>query len=306
MKIGKKLTARENGIWRRRAPVVLLSLLLAALTWGGTVWAGGLTSSFSRELPTSDPLSPLWSKAPASTFPLSPQQVTTPELDRLTVPAIQVQSLHNDTWIVFRLVWADPTRDTGVGIGSFTDAAAIQLPLQDEIPFSPFMGSKGVGRVQILHWKARWQDDLDRGYRDVENIYPNMYYDFYPMAEGGRPYPLKKAFGNPDAAGYMAGMRVGNPMAQPDRLSPVEEGMAEGFGTMTTQPHQDSTGKGVWKEGKWFLVVARPLVTNDPNDKQITKGQKTSIAFAVWDGSHQQRGARKQITKQWIDFMVGP
>ncbi len=81
------------------------------------------------------------------------------------------------------------------------------------------------------------------------------------------------------------------------RRSPVEDLNAEGFGSLTTQAHQDVDGKGNWNNDRWTVVFKRALKTKDVNDTQFT-GNKTPIAIAIWNGQNKERNGQKAVT-QW-------
>ena len=81
------------------------------------------------------------------------------------------------------------------------------------------------------------------------------------------------------------------------RRSPVEDLNAEGFGSLTTQAHQDVDGKGNWSNNRWSVVFKRALKTNDSNDTQFTGG-KAPMAIAIWNGANKERNGQKAVT-QW-------
>ena len=78
---------------------------------------------------------------------------------------------------------------------------------------------------------------------------------------------------------------------------------AEGFGTLTAQRRQDAKGWGIYKEGRWYVVIVVPRASADQNNAPIYR--KTSVAFAVWDGSNKDRGSRKNYT-MWIPVELKP
>ena len=43
--------------------------------------------------------------------------------------------------------------------------------------------------------------------------------------------------------------------------TPVEQAMAEGFGTLSTQKQQDARARGAYEDGRWTVVITRPLDT---------------------------------------------
>lgn len=220
-----------------------------------------------------DPLAPEWNSIPEITVPLFPQNITTPSLFQTSVAELKVKAIHNGKYFAVRLEWKDKAPDSSVSADRASDACAIQFPLKEISATSPFMGNKGAP-VSILHWKAIWQQDINKGYQRVVDLYPNTWVDT-------------------DRFGIQAAIDLKNPLSQPGRKIPVEELFAEGFGTLTTQPVQNAGGNGFWKEGKWAVVLVRPLKTRDKNDPVLKAGAPTAVAFAIWEGGIKNVGARK-------------
>jgi hypothetical protein len=179
---------------------------------------------------------------------------------------------------------------------------AIEFPL--DAGAAPMMGHQGA-KVQILHWKALWQKDIDAGFQDVQDLHPNYWSDLYWFAEGKFPFPVQTSFRNPSSLQWFIAQSAGNPMAVFSRTQPIEELIAEGFGTLTHQKESASTGKGAWVNNTWAVVISRPLTTQDPADFQFHAGEKAQVAFAVWQGSAGNVGGRKQWTS-WNEFGVAP
>jgi hypothetical protein len=260
--------------------------------------------------PAHDPLSPLWLRAPVTRVAQLPQNVTTPHLEVPSVAWIDVRALHNGAQVAFLLRWPDTTRNASIDVDRFSDAVAIELPLNAAALPSFMMGHTG-GRVHIIHWKAIWQEDLDRGYQDVKSLHPNFWVDLYFFAEAGLTlfaegelprFPAAQSFKSPEALAQMSGAYVRNPVSILDRRVPVEEAMAEGFGTFTSQPRQDADGRGVWAADQWHVVISRPMVTEDSLDAQFSAGQESFIALAVWDGGQHNVGARKHYAP-WVKLV---
>jgi len=79
----------------------------------------------------------------------------------------------------------------------------------------------------------------------------------------------------------------------------VNDMWAKGFGTLRPQDHQDVKGKGAYKNGEWRVVFSRSLTDGDPEDAQFPAGKFQNIAFAVWDGANNEKGAQKAVTSWW-------
>jgi hypothetical protein len=185
-----------------------------------------------------------------------------------------------------------------VETGRFTDAVAIQFPLTSNASF--MMGAHGQ-RVQILHWKAIWQKDVDEHFQDVQDLHPNYWADLYWFAEGPAPYRVPDSFHRPESRAWFPAHQAGNPMSVFDQTQPVEELVAEGFGTLTHQGQSNSVGEAEWRNGVWTVVVRRPLRTDDPLDYQFFAGTHGQVAIAIWNGSSGNVGGRKHHS-DWVEF----
>lgn len=247
-------------------------------------------------LPTTDPESALWSNAVAVEVPLSAQQSSEPMRSVLSSPRISVKTLNSRDEIAFLLSWDDKTKnDASTKTEEFRDAVALLFASDTKTGIC--MGSRGQ-KSHIVQWKADWQYDIEEGFRDVERSFPNFWVDMYPFAVGEPPYTVPEAWPG-EAKKLLVGWSVGNPMSQPLKVTPVEDAVAEGFGSVATQKTQNAIGRGVWKNDKWNVVIARKLDTKDADDLKILEGGKFNLALAAWDGSSGDRGARKSVSS-WV------
>lgn len=240
----------------------------------------------SGDLPIQDPQSMLWDRATELDVPLSGQTVIAPTAPDPTVTQMTVRSLNNGRWIAFLLEWDDPTKDEGGRATDFKDAAAIQFPSVDGDPFYCMGQSNGV--VEILQWRADLQRDMEQGALAISDIYPNSHVNIYPGGE--------------DPA-FLTGRGAGNPVSQVDSTSPVQDLIAGGFGTLTSQRSHDAVGWAEWAVGKWRAVIARPMLTTDEDDAQFEGGTETSLALAAWDGGKREVDGRKSVST-WVTFEV--
>jgi hypothetical protein len=71
-----------------------------------------------------------------------------------------LRSIHNGTEIAFLLEWQDNTKNDRLTPGTFRDGVAIGLPLGDAPAF--FCMGQLDHYINIWHWKADWQSDIDR------------------------------------------------------------------------------------------------------------------------------------------------
>jgi ethylbenzene dehydrogenase len=221
-----------------------------------------------RALPL-EPDHPAWATAPEHVARLLVQDVTEPKLTVPGVDKVAVRALHDGNRIAFRLQWQDGTRDVLSGVSRFSDAAGVQLPLGtsrgSDVPDAA-MGAAGRP-VRILYWRASWQETRD----PIAALYPNAAIDHY--------YPATKALPR----------------------SPVQDLVAEGFGTLTPAAEQRAVGDGTWAAGAWTTTIALPL--DAPGQGALVPGARTYVALAVWDGAAGHVGARK-MRSQWIPLAL--
>ncbi len=242
-----------------------------------------------------NPEAEAWRRARAAEIPLLGQAMTHPFKMRPSTPSVQVRSLHDGERIAFRVEWRDPQPDwRTIKTREFKDGCAVML-LPKGAGSSEWMMGTPQMPVTVLHWRADWQLDLEAGFQDLETAFPNAAFDFYPPLVGlDRPklpdgYPV-------EARRWLPGWHVGNPLSQPRKSTPVEKLLAQGAGTLEELPTQNATGRGAWKDGRWRVVLSKPLRAADAREITLAPGGTYAVAFAVWQGAAGDRGARKSIT----------
>lgn len=280
---------------RRKTLGIVCIGAFATLTFAGAVIADGLRATRvadSREA-LLRPDATLWRKPAALKVAMLPQNIVPPKIDSPGVKEMFVRTLHNGEWIAFHIEWADATRSERIVADQFGDQVAIELPVKfnkEALP-SPMMGNPG-GRVTILQWRAAFQRDLEHGEVTVRDLYPNAQVDVYP----------DQVLRATDARPYTGALGLDNPISHPF-LTPVLDQMAEGWGTMTVKPEQRADGHGAWKNGRWAVVILRPMNIEDAFTPPLTAGGETVAAFAVWDGGARDVGSRKAWSN-WIPLRI--
>ena len=205
---------------------------------------------------------------------------------------MNVKAIADDHWLAVRIQWVDATMDDEVEVDNFTDGVALEIPLGDPKTANPMMGMKD-NPMYIVNWKAVWQSDVEHGHADVQDYHPGFYTDAYPFATGEYPYPVQQSFETSDARRYLVATSAGNPMSVLQRRWPVEELLAEGFGTLASHKMQDAQGWGAYADGKWTVVLLVPRSGHDPSNPNLAPGLTTALGFAVWDGDKRNVGGRK-------------
>ena len=236
------------------------------------------------DLPTTDPSADAWKDADRTYVALAAQQIAQPFLDKAGITSLDARALHNGAEVALLLEWDDDSVDDLDGIRRYHDAVAVQLPTRSGAPPALTMGGPG-SPVHILQWRATWQRDIDSGGNTgVDQIYPEVVHDVMP----DDILPPKAA------QLYWVGREAGNPLSQKVRTSPVEEVVAEGFGSVTHLATQTAVGHGNNEDGRWRVVIAVPSARKGVGEP-LAPGTTWPISFAVWLGSEENRGGRKHI-----------
>ncbi len=218
------------------------------------------------------PEDPAWNKIPPMTLPLSGQIITRPVWPEPTARALVVRSVHNGKDIAFLLEWQDNTKNDRLTPGTFRDGVAVGLPLGDAPAF--FCMGQLDHYINIWHWKADWQSDIDR----------------------------RAARAAEKQSGEVRRFEV-----IPRRVSSVEDLIGGGFSTLTTKEKQGRVqGKATWKDGIWHVVIRRPLSSEEQeNEAKLIPGRMQAIAFAVWNGENKERNGQKAVAP-WFQLAIDP
>ena len=289
----------------KRLYLVLVIIAIVAVTTTTTqhsiVTAIGvdIVSTYVAEpLPTEDMASSLWERALPVDVPLSGQKTTQPMNMDAAVGSVSIRSLNNGEQITFLLEWEDEVEDVGGGVATYRDSVALQFPAAESgDPFNGFI-CMGIGidggettLIDIILWRADFQKDIEEGFTDIQDIFPNLGITEYPE------------LAQPDAVIFRPAEAVGNPLANSTRSTPIERLYAEGFGTLESRESVDAIGWGQWQEGKWKVVITRPLASEDPLNSQLELGQLTTLAIAAWDGGDQEVDGKKSVSS-WLTIEV--
>ncbi|MDT7044148.1 ethylbenzene dehydrogenase-related protein [Candidatus Nitronereus thalassa] len=217
-----------------------------------------------------------WESLAPIPIPLSGQIITRPVWPEPSAKVISVRSIHNGQDISFLIEWQDATKNEQLTPGVFRDGAALALPLGDAPAF--FCMGQLDHYVNIWHWKADWQSDVDR--------------------RAARAKERKRQEG---------GIRRFEVI--PRRPSSVEDLIGGGFSTLTSKSSQGTIkGQAEWKNGFWRVVMKRPL-TQQGDDKEneatLIPGRMQAVSFAVWNGEYKERNGQKAVAS-WLQLLVDP
>jgi hypothetical protein len=254
--------------------------LLLGLTWYQVPLVssqGMVVRAHFQEGPVpSHPSDPSWETVTPLPLPLSGQIITRPVWPNPSVRALSIRSIHNGKDVAFLMEWQDATKNESLTPGVFRDGAAVALPLGDAPAF--FCMGQLDHYVNIWHWKADWQSDVDR--------------------RAARAKESKRRRKGPRRFEVI-----------PRRPSSVEDLIGGGFSTLTSKRRQGRIkGQAEWKRGLWRVVMKRPLTVDGDdldNEAMLIPGRLQAVAFAVWNGESQERNGQKAVAS-WMQLLIDP
>ncbi len=192
---------------------------------------------------------------------------------------LTVKAFHNKQDIYIYFKWNDATEDSTHELNNFSDATAIMFPMSDKVNQSTLMMGF-MGKANIWHWKAVQDAEF---WHDIQFV--NEAYSDYT-------YPFE------DEEVLSVSMQAYE--------SAVIDLVAVRVGTLTQKDNQIVSGRGIWQDGVWQVVMKRSLNIDNPDpdsDVAFLMDQKQLCAFAVWNGSNGDRGGRKSIS-EWVVLEV--
>ncbi len=219
-------------------------------------------------------------------------------------PGLEVRAAHDGQSLALQLSWNDVQADMhALKSESFRDGVAIELYRGESEPFIG-MGAPG-SPVDVWMWDA----DRQFAAADVEDENPRIVVDLYPpgeetatTAEFQRPGTKTDAQRNESLTARASGNQIRPGEGQTGSSALAAGG--PGSVTFRVPKNQLVQARGQWANGRWTVLMSRPLQVNgEGNGVSLQPGERASIAFAVWDGSHRDRGGQKLVTI-WQDLLL--
>ncbi|MEZ5445941.1 MAG: ethylbenzene dehydrogenase-related protein [Gammaproteobacteria bacterium] len=303
---------RNESVSRRRrallgASIALFVIPVPRLARAAASQKASLLARRVERVPE-DPSDAAWGEADVLDVPLAPQAVVKPRAYETGVKSVSVRALYSQERVALCMEWRDGARDGMAGQAeAFRDAVAVAFPADPRAGGIPYFGMGEPERpVTIYQWKADWQAGP---MTDVDERYPDMAVDWYPLA-GREPGAIVETadYGKQDGAkAFVTSWGAGSPLADPQVQAgtPVEKLVARGFGTLTSvdRPQQDGAGKAAWKDGVWRACISFPRAQEQFTFEQ---GMTLPVAFAAWDGASRERGGEKGVSTWYFLSLERP
>ena len=264
------------------AAMVVAGLLQATNTNPAVSQTLSLTAYEAPSDPGVDPEAAIWKDISGVNVPLSAQVGS--YIAGGSVQTVRAQAVHYNDRLYIRVTWVDPTVDQSTTkVEDFSDAVALEFPQSATAAVPAICMGQIDSAVNIWQWRA----DSNAGLRDPNAVYPGSLVDAYPYTD--------KLF-------YTA-REANNPYAYPDR-SPVQALYSKAFGELQALDFQEVQGLGKRTPDGWAVVFERSFDTGHPGHAVFAPSTRMDMAFAVWDGSNDERNGKKAVS-QFVTLGIG-
>ena len=224
---------------------------------------------------TTDPAAPVWDGIESTFIPIMPLWWRDERIE-----GVHFAAAHNGRQIAIRLSWDDATvNDLAANTQSFTDGAALQLAAAENPPL--FAMGQRESLVNIWHWKASRQHDVDTKAAALDVQYPNAAHDVN---------------GAPD---FQTARDARNLVATTQGAASVECLISGGFGTLSSRSFEQQSARGGARRTPtgWSIVFLHQLGAEEGADEIVLQpGGALSIALAAWDGALGDRNGQKSVS----------
>ncbi|MBI5970404.1 MAG: c-type cytochrome [Deltaproteobacteria bacterium] len=217
---------------------------------------------------------PLWNSTEGIDVSLAGQVIANPRWENPSVELVGIKAVYNPTEIAFLMEWSDRFEDT--------------LHKQ-ELEYNVPPAYKGY-----LSW-----EDIPR---KPGNFRDSIALQFPVTVSGGAKKP---SFFRGDSSNPV-NLWVWNADLAAQGKPGVEEAVARGFNQplkAEAPEERQVLSKSAWKDGRWRVVMKRPLSTKDKNDIQFEKGQFIPFALNAWDGSNGEHGLIMSLSSWHYVFL---
>jgi len=224
-----------------------------------------------------------WADAEPMDVRLTGQVVAPPRWQNPSVEMATVQALFNDKDIAFRLTWDDPFKDV-------KHDEAKELDVAD------------ISKVGAFNSYVEANDMVTRA---LETFRDSIALQF-PVKP---PQGTKKPHFYRGSSSDQVHLWVWKADLAEAREAGTEEGNARGWKQpikVQAAEGQQIAGKANWDQGRWTVVMKRPLRTDDKNDVQFERGVFIPMSVNAWDGSNGEHGLIMSLSTWHYVFLEAP
>ena len=214
------------------------------------------------------PTDEMWDTAKPMDVRLTGQVISAPRWQNPSIEIVTVRALTNGTQLAFQLSWDDPFKDV-----THKNNREVDL---DEIS-------------KIGAYNSYVKNDIIPRQLNTFRDSIALQFPIKPPEGTKNPHFYRGNSSNP------VHLWIWKADKQAQGRRSVDEAITRGWQRepkIQGKEQQQVSGKAIWDQGRWTLIMKRPLITNDKNDVQFIPGQFIPIALNAWDGSN---GEHKRI-----------
>ena len=161
------------------------------------------------------------------------------------------------------------------------------------------LGAVRTLKVQAAHngkdilFRLEWEDETENKDHGDGSAFPDAAGVLFPL-NGEAPL---ESMGSPKAPVNAWYWRANLPESEAQNL------IATGLGTVQETAKNAAQARARWLDGRWEVVFARPFSV-DGDGVKLSPRASSKVAFAVWEGSSQERGGLKSFSKRWRELEI--
>ncbi|OHC76417.1 MAG: hypothetical protein A3G18_03555 [Rhodospirillales bacterium RIFCSPLOWO2_12_FULL_58_28] len=208
-----------------------------------------------------------WAAAEATDVRLTGQVVAAPRWQNPGIEMATVRAVYNDKEIAFLIEWSDPFKDVIHASDKEIDVKDIRAPGA----FNSYVRANGMVPRQL----ATFRDAVA------------LQFPVKPPESAKKPHFVR---GDSSSAVHLWVWKSDVDAAGGHA---VEEANSRGWSQppkVQAEEQQQVVSRAVWDQGRWSMVMKRPLNTGDKNDVQFEPGRFIPMAVNAWDGSNGEHG----------------
>jgi DMSO reductase family type II enzyme heme b subunit len=224
-----------------------------------------------------------WDTAEPMDMRLAGQVVAPPRWQNPSIEMVTVQALFNDKDIAFRLTWDDPFKDIS----------------HDK---SKEFNTAEITRVGAFNSYIEANDMVPRA---LETFRDSIALQF-PVKP---PQGTKKPHFNRGSSSDQVHLWVWKADLSEAGKRATQEGNARGWKQpikVQAEDKQQINGEAKWDQGRWSVVMKRPLKTGDKNDVRFDKGVFIPMSLNAWDGSNGEHGLIMSLSSWYFVVLEAP
>jgi complex iron-sulfur molybdoenzyme family reductase subunit gamma len=157
-----------------------------------------------------------------------------------------------------------------------------------------FLSVKAAHNSRDIIFRLEWADETEN--RDYANgsAFPDAAAVIFPL-NGDAPL---ETMGSPKAPVNAWHWRANFEEDAAENL------VSRGLGTEEATGNGSLKARAKWSDGRWRVIFVRPLTVGERQTVRFKSGKPVKVAFAVWEGSNQERANLNAYSKEWRDLIV--